>query len=461
MKTYNVLTYGAAGDGCTDDRAAIQAAIDACAADGGGRVLLESGRTFFSSALRLRAQVELHLQKGSVLKATDDLNGYIRPNLQINDPKTALIGNPVTGKPSFVFLYGYEAHGCTISGEGTIDANGHAFLRRKDRYYVTGDFYPRPTVIYLEKSDHITCREFTVRDAPFWTLHPAGCDDVLIDRIRILNDLDVANSDGIDPDHCSNVRILGCHITCADDCICLKASKGNAEYGPCENVVISGCTLVSTSAAIKIGTEGVGDFRNVIVSDCVISRSNRGLSIQIRDGGSVENVSFSDIIIETRHFCDDWWGTAEPIVLTSFDRDENTKSGQIRNVRFFNVTAKGENGVLLWGAEPGRIQDILFERCSITLEKRSKWPDGRYDLRPGLGRAVEAHPNAGFFLRSASDVTLSHCRVRWGARSDAYRHALDAENVAGLMLRDFRGDAAAPGIEAVRLEHTTIIQSEI
>ncbi|MBR2730419.1 MAG: hypothetical protein IKD72_00300 [Clostridia bacterium] len=67
MKSYNVLTYGAAGDGCTDDRAAIQAAIDACAADGGGRVLLESGRTFFSSALRLRAQVELHLQKGSVL----------------------------------------------------------------------------------------------------------------------------------------------------------------------------------------------------------------------------------------------------------------------------------------------------------------------------------------------------------------------------------------------------------
>lgn len=84
---------------------------------------------------------------------------------------------------------------------------------------------------------------------------------MLIDRIRILNDLDVANSDGIDPDHCSNVRILGCHVTCADDCICLKTSKGNSEYGPTENVIIDGCTLVSTSAAIKIGTEGVGDFK--------------------------------------------------------------------------------------------------------------------------------------------------------------------------------------------------------
>ncbi|MFQ9702025.1 MAG: glycosyl hydrolase family 28 protein [Enterocloster clostridioformis] len=64
-----------------------------------------------------------------------------------------------------------------------------------------------------------------MRNAPFWTLHPAGCDDVLISGLRILNDLNVANSDGIDPDHSTNVRIIGCHVTCADDCICLKSSS--------------------------------------------------------------------------------------------------------------------------------------------------------------------------------------------------------------------------------------------
>ena len=219
--------------------------------------------------------------------------------------------------------------------------------------------------MYVEKSNHISFRDFTVIDAPFWTLHPAGCDDVLIDKIRILNDLDVANSDGIDPDHCSNVRILGCHVTCADDCICLKASKGNSEYGPCENIIIDGCTLISTSAAIKIGTEGVGDFKNVIVSNCIISRSNRGLSIQIRDGGSVENVSYSNIIIETRRFCPDWWGTAEPIVITTFNRDENTKSGTIKNVRFFNVTAKGENGVLIHGNDENIIEDSRLKEMNF------------------------------------------------------------------------------------------------
>ena len=194
MKEYNVLQYGAVGDGATNDAFAIQHAIDDCAKNGGGRVVLQSGYVFYSDSIRLRSNVDLHIQKGARLKATGNIDGYIRPNKLINDPKTALIGNPVTGKPSFVFLYGYEADGCTISGEGTIDANGHAFVQRKDQYYVTGDFYPRPTVIYVEKSNHITFKDITIVDAPFWTLHPAGCDDVLIDRIRILNDLDVANS---------------------------------------------------------------------------------------------------------------------------------------------------------------------------------------------------------------------------------------------------------------------------
>ena len=333
LKIYDVGLYGAVGDGKTNDVNAIQAAIDDCAGNGGGRVVLESGKTYYSDSVQLKKNVELHLQKGAVLKATSDINGYIRPCKMINDPKTALVGNPVTGKPSFVFVYGYEADGCSITGEGMIDGNCYAFVKRKDQYYVTGDFYPRPTTIYIENSNNISFRDITVTNAPFWTLHPAGCDDVLISHIRILNPLDVANSDGIDPDHCSNVRIIGCHVTCADDCICLKTSKGNAEYGPCENIVISDCTLTSTSAAIKIGTEGVGDFRNVVVSNCMISKSNRGLSIQIRDGGNVENVTFRDCTVETRRFCSDWWGTAEPITITCFRRDENTVAGHIRNIR--------------------------------------------------------------------------------------------------------------------------------
>ena len=456
MKIYNVMQYGAKGDAKTNDAFAIQHAIDDCTKHGGGQVVLPSGYTFYCDSIRLRANVDLHIQKGATLKATANIDGYIRPNKLINDPKTALIGNPVTGKPSFVFIYGFEADGASISGGGTIDANGHAFVQRKDRYYVTGDFYPRPTAIYVEKSNHITFKDFTVCDAPFWTLHPAGCNDVLIDKIRILNDLDVANSDGIDPDHCSNVRILGCHIECADDCICLKTSKGNSEYGACENIIIDGCTLVSTSAAIKIGTEGVGDFRNVIVSNCIISRSNRGLSIQIRDGGNVENVTYQNIIIETRRFCPDWWGTAEPIVITTFNRDEDTRSGHIKNIRFFNVTAKGENGVLIHGNAENIIEDVTFENCRIELTKTSKWQCGLYDLRPCLDFGVEKFDNSAFFIRWAKDITIEKTKTGWGNICENYRHAIDGENVEGLRLIRFDGKAVSEDYEDFKLHNVSI-----
>ena len=92
MKEYNVLQYGAVGDGATNDAFAIQHAIDDCAKNGGGRVVLQS------DSIRLRSNVDLHIQKGARLKATGNIDGYIRPNKLINDPKTALIGNPVTGE---------------------------------------------------------------------------------------------------------------------------------------------------------------------------------------------------------------------------------------------------------------------------------------------------------------------------------------------------------------------------
>lgn len=451
MKYYNVKNYGAVCDGVTDDGDAIQKAIDDCHKNGGGTVILEAAGTYYSHSIALKENVELYIQKGAVLKASSDIDSYIRPCNTINDPKTALVGNPVTGKPSFAFIYGYKAHGAVMSGEGTIDANCYAFVERKDQYYVTGNFYPRPTAIYIENSDHITVKDVTIKDAPFWTLHPAGCDDVLISNIRILNPLDVANSDGIDPDHCTNVRILGCHVTCADDCICLKNSKGNSEYGKCENIVISGCTLTSTSAAIKIGTEGINDFRNVIVSNCVISKSNRGISIQIRDCGNVENVSFSDIMIETRRFCPDWWGSAEPIAITSFRRDENTVCGSIKNVRFRNITCCGENGVLVHSAENNPIKDLTFENVQVTLSKTSKWNCGIYDLRPAIDVGITESKNSCFFIRNAENVTIEKSKAEFGNVSDSYAHGLYAENVKNLQLIRFDAESAAEGEDNIKI----------
>ncbi len=451
MKYYNVKNYGALGNGIADDGNAIQKAIDDCALNGGGTVILESGATYYSHSIALKENVELYIQKGATLKASADIDSYIRPCNTINDPKTALVGNPVTGKPSFAFIYGYGAHGAVISGEGTIDANCYAFVERKDQYYVTGNFYPRPTAIYLENCNHITVKDVTIKDAPFWTLHPAGCDDVLVSNIRILNPLDVANSDGIDPDHCTNVRIIGCHVTCADDCICLKNSKGNSEYGRCENIIISDCTLTSTSAAIKIGTEGINDFRNVIVNNCVISNSNRGISIQIRDCGNVENISFSNIMIETRRFCPDWWGSAEPIAITAFRRDENTVCGSIKNIRFSNITCKGENGVLVHGTENNPIENVTFENVQVTLTKTSKWACGIYDLRPAIDVGITKSRNSCFFIKNAKDIRIEKTVAGYETVSEDYANGLYAENVKNLELVRFEAKSALADEDNIKI----------
>lgn len=167
---------------------------------------------------------------------------------------------------------------------------------------------------------------------------------------------------------------------------------------------LSGCTLTSTSAALKIATEGTADFENVIVDNCIITNSNRGISIQVRDGGHAKNVSFSNIIIGTRRFADCWWGTAEPIVLTTHERNEGVPSGRISNIRFTNITCDGENGVFLSGCEGNHIEDVVFDRVQVTLRRKSKWERGLYDLRPGHDQGIEKITSPGFLMRRAAAV---------------------------------------------------------
>ena len=404
-----VVDYGAKGDGKSDDRSFIQAAIDKAHEEGGGRVIVGGCRVYLSSSLVLKSGVELYVERGSKLLATPVLADYLNPNKGVKDTGVDIAGTPVTLKPSYAFIYAYGAEDIAITGSGVIDGNCYAFVSRVSQYYVTGEFYPRPTMIYLEACKHVTVHDVTLTNAPFWTLHPAGCDDVLIETIRILNPLDVANSDGIDPDHSSNVRIIGCHVEAADDCICLKSSAGNMEYGPCENIVITGCTLKSTSAALKIGTEGTGDFRNVVVSNCTISGTNRAISIQIRDPGCVRNVLFSGITIETRRFAPCWWGTAEPITITSINRVEGKESGTIENVVFENVTAEGENGVFIYGNH--KVKNIRMRNVSITLKATSKWERGLYDMRPGEGTEVKKLGSYGFRISGVDGLRMEDCRA--------------------------------------------------
>jgi hypothetical protein len=404
-------------------------------------VILPGGRSFYSGSIALRSNVEFHIEAGARLTASADLMDYA----ELDSSGAGVDKKAYDGKPCHAFIYAIGESNVAISGFGCIDGNFEAFTGESTQYHTSGKSYPRPAMIYIEKGSHITVKDITLQNAPFWTFHPAGCQDVLITGIRILNNLKMANCDGIDPDHCKNVRISNCHIETADDCIVLKNTKDLEIYGPTENVIITCCTLVSTSAAIKIGTDSVNDFRNICVSDCIISKSNRGLSIQVRDKGNVENVRFSNIFIETRRFYDAWWGKAEPIYVTSVNRYSSTKSGKIKNIYFQNITCDSENGVFLCGREDNPLQEIYFDNIQVEISKTTRWQGGVYDLRPCETDGLIYRDNPAIYCAYTKNVTFRNTTVKWGENLPEYfGSALEACHSEGLKLENFDGCSAHP-----------------
>ncbi len=407
---YNILDFGAKGDGTTNDADAIQQAINHCNETGGGTVLVPAGKTFLTGSFELKSHVNLHIEHGATLRASLNPDHY----------------------RAQVLIEANKANHISLTGRGTIHAQGRQFMREE----LPDIFRPkpwRPRMMVLEHCRNVRMRDLTLRESALWTVHLAGCTDVAIDGLSILNDRKIPNCDGIALDCCRNVRITGCHIEAGDDCIVLKTLRRYAHYGPSENITVTGCTLASTSAALKIGTETVNDIRNVIFSGCVIRDSSRGLGIMLRDEGSVEHVIFSDITIETRFFHTDWWGAAEPIYVTALPRETGKAIGRVRDVRFSNIICRSENGVFLRGSEESMLSDVSLENVKVHLERWTDWPGGRHDMRPSDRLGVYEHPTAGFYLHHAQDSALHRCTVAWGAERPTYfRHALETHDVIGL-----------------------------
>lgn len=465
MADFNVMDYGAVGDGEHYDTGAIQAAIDAANRAGGGRVVIPAGKTFLTATFLLKSFVEFHLEPGSLIIGGEKKEDY----------------------PNEFLRCLVEAQDCdciAITGMGTIDGRSHLHMVEDLKYIYRGTIW-RPRLMGLIRCTRVTIRDVTLKNSANWGLHLTGCEDVVIHGIRILNDLKVPNCDGIDPDHCRNVRISDCHIECGDDCIVLKNTKefagfdgfdGGPDCGPTENITVTGCTLISTSAAIKIGTEGVSDFRNIIFDGCVIKSSSRGLTIQVRDQGNVENVIFSNMVVETRLFDHHWWGRAEPIYVTAIRRfseeakeaiphwNAENRLGRVRHIRFSNILCRSENGAYIAGSEDSPIEDLVLDNVRIEVDKWSKWPGGTYDRRPcdALGPAFRdpnndpgliKHPTCGVYCEHADGVRLRDVDVVWGPNpQDHYGPAIKALATRNLVLDGFRGEAGRPGIPAQEIE---------
>ena len=213
-------------------------------------------------------------------------------------------------------------------------------------------------------------------------------------------------------------------------------------------------------------------IKNIIVSNCIIKSSNRGIGIQNRDEGLVENIFFDNIIIEGRLFDDVWWGKAEPIYVTAYKRqavshkDSNVRFakgqtegrvGIVSNIRFSDIDCKSENGIFV-GGEKGKISNVGFRNINLTIDKKTKYKGGLYDLRPSETVGLLEAETAGFYFSTAKDINVENSSLNWGENKAPYfNKVLFAENVDGIKVTNLKGQAARPGSEPISCNSCTAI----
>ena len=387
---FSVRDYGAKADKVSNDAPAIQAAIDACNRSGGGEVIVPPGN-YFSGGIVLKSNVTLRLENGATIWASGRIEDY---------------GNRLVQDHAYLF----EALGqenIVVCGDGRFVGTGQGDLRRREGE--TGMPMPRDRfgIILLTGCRNVRLRDFRIRYSEAHTVMLRECDGVFVDGVSIFNNYFRTETDGIDPDSCTNVLISNCHIVAGDDAICLKTDNGK----PLENVVVDNCILESVATALKLGTSSSGDFRDIRVSNCVIRNSTLGVGLFIKDGGTVEGVGFSNLFIETTRqdvSIAKWLrNDIFPIWIDLTKRNPNSPLSRVRGVSFDDIQIASDNSVVVQGMPQREIE-------SVTLRGINFQVNGAFDFSHRTesegGESSYSDANKTRFVRKPAYVALAYVR---------------------------------------------------
>lgn len=386
--TLNVRDFGAYGNGEHDDTNAIQAAIMACPKN--SRILVPAG-IYKIVSLFLKSDITIELAKGATLSAFTDRNRFpIFPGIieSYDETEEYNLGS-WEGNPLDMFtgiICGVNVENVVITGEGTIDGCAdfdNWWYEPKIRKIAW-----RPRLVFLNHCKNIMLHGITVQNSPSWTLHPYFSDDLRFVDLHIKNPFNSHNTDGLDPESCRNVEVVGVHISVGDDCIAIKSGKiymGHKTKQPTENMTIRNCCMRDGHGAITLGSEIAAGVRELTIKDCLFMNTDRGLRVKTRRGRGedsvLDNITFANIsmdnvmtpfVVNSFYFCDPDGKTEYVSSKNPLPVDERTPS--IKNLTFRNIEAHNCHvaAAYIYGLPEQKIESITFENVHVDYAEDAK-----------------------------------------------------------------------------------------
>ena len=467
---YNIRDYGAKGDGVSLETAAIDKAIDAAAAAGGGTVFFPAGN-YLSYTIHLKSNVSLYLDQGAVLIGADGKEGagYDAP-----EPNTAYDAYQDFGHNHWKnsLIWGEGLHDISILGQGTIWGRG--LIRNAGAKTPAG---MGNKAIALKWCRNVTIQDVSILHGGHFGILATGVDNLSIRNLKIDTD-----RDGMDIDCCKNVRVSDCFVNSPfDDGICLKSSFGLGMARATENVTVTNCqvsgydlgTLLdgtfkrtytkysdgSPTGRIKMGTESNGGFKNVTISNCVFDYC-RGLALETVDGAILEDVTITNITMRDI--------TNAPIFIRLGERmrgPDTIPVGVCRRIILSNIVvynADPRHGCIISGDAGHPIEELhlsdihLYYKGGGTKEMAARVVPGFEKDYPEPYR-FGPMPAYGFFIRHVRDLHLHD--IELGYATEDQRSPFYLEDVAGAEFHHIQAQKAA-GVPCLVLNRVTDLSLE-
>jgi polygalacturonase len=469
---FDVRSFGATGSGTKLDTPAVNAAIEAAAAAGGGTVFFPAG-TYLCFSIRLKSNVELYLAQGSTILAAEspkpgETTGQLGGTYDPAEPNTAWDAYQDYGHNHWhnSLFWGENLHDLAITGPGLIYGKGLSFGAGPGRppgYVPRPGFGPesgtaqRPATpppgprpgrgnypqyqaeqagvgnkaIALKNCRNVLLKDFSILKGGHFGLLLTGVDNLTIDGLTIDTD-----RDGMDIDCCKNVHVSNCTVNSPwDDGICPKSSYALGYNRATENVTITNCLVtgyyelgtvidgtfkvfpadargVGRTGRIKCGTESNGGFKNITISNCVLEGCN-GMALESEDGALCEDIAISNITCRNL--------INGPLFFRLGARlrgpADSTKVGTLRRIMVTNIASSNSaarlpnilSGIPGYPIEDVKIANIYMQHQGGVTEVPPNPPE--YENKypdPGMFGNI---PAQGFYLRHIRNLEMSHVEV--------------------------------------------------